>query len=222
MGNTKEIVASDGHKLNAYMAKPATSPIAGLVVIQEIFGVNDHIREITDSFAKEGFLAIAPALFDRIERGVELGYGPEDRDIGITMRNKINWDESIHDTIAARNAVAEAGKVGIVGYCYGGTVAWLGACSGAFNAASGYYGGAIHENLDADATCPVELHFGSEDQGIPMENITLIRKTKPDIAIYVYNGAGHGFMCDQRASFEPNSSKMANERTLEFFNHNLA
>ncbi len=221
MGTLVELTASDGHTLSAYEAKPANAPKGGIVVIQEIFGVNEHIRDVTDKFASEGFLALAPAIFDRVEPGIELGYGPDDRDKGMATRAGVELDDAVKDIIAAREFVAKAGKVGIVGYCYGGTIAWLGACKGGFNAASGYYGGGIHENLDLESGCPVELHFGSEDQGIPMENVGLIRSAKPDIEIYVYEGAGHGFMCDHRPSFDTKATDIALARTLEFFGKNL-
>jgi carboxymethylenebutenolidase len=217
MGELVELTASDGHTFSAYKAEPSGTPKGGVVVIQEIFGVNEHIRDVTDGFAAEGYLAIAPALFDRAERGVELGYGPDDRDKGMATRAGVEWDDAVKDTIAARAAVASAGKVGIVGYCYGGTISWLGACKGGFDAASGYYGGGIHQNLDLDAECPVELHFGGEDQGIPMENVDMIRAAKPDVDIYVYEGAGHGFICDPRPSFHPEATKVAKARTLDFF-----
>jgi len=216
MGEILELTASDGHTFSAYKAAPQGTPKGGIVVIQEIFGVNEHIREVTDSFAAEGYLAIAPALFDRAERGVELGYGPDDREKGMETRAKVEWDDAVKDTIAAREAVASAGKVGI-----GGTIAWLGACKGGFDAASGYYGGGIHQNLDLDAECPVQLHFGSEDQGIPLENVDLIKTAKPDVDIYIYDGAGHGFICDPRPSFDPAATKVAKGRTLEFFSQNI-
>ena len=221
MGTLVELTASDGHTLSAYGAEPTNTPKGGIVVIQEIFGVNEHIRDVTDKFASEGFLALAPAIFDRVEPGIELGYGPDDRDKGMATRAGVELDDAVKDIIAAREFAAKAGKVGIVGYCYGGTIAWLGACKGGFNAASGYYGGGIHENLDLESGCPVELHFGSEDQGIPMENVDLIRSAKPDIEIYVYEGAGHGFMCDHRPSFDTKATDIALARTLEFFGKNL-
>jgi carboxymethylenebutenolidase len=221
MGQLIELTASDKHTLSAYLAEPAKSPRGGIVVVQEIFGVNQHIREVTDNFSKEGYLAIAPALFDRAERNVELGYGPDDRDKGIATRAGVKWEDAIKDIISARNAISEAGKVGIVGYCYGGTVAWLGACKGGFDAASGYYGGGVHENLDLIASCPVELHFGAEDQGIPQENVNLIQTAKPDINIYIYESAGHGFVCDQRPTFHPEAAKLANSRTLDFFQKHI-
>ena len=221
MGTLVELTASDGHTLSAYEAEPANAPKGGIVVIQEIFGVNEHIRDVTDKFASEGFFALAPAIFDRVEPGVELGYGPDDRDKGMATRAGVELDDTVKDIIAAREFVAKAGKVGIVGYCYGGTIAWLGACKGGFNAASGYYGGGIHENMDLESGCPVELHFGSEDQSIPMENVDLIRSAKPDIDIYVYEGAGHGFMCDHRPSYDAEATDIALARTLEFFGKHL-
>ena len=221
MGETIELTASDGHTFSAYKAEPEGTPKGGIVVIQEIFGVNSHIREVTDGFAAEGYLAIAPALFDRAERDVDLGYGPDDRDKGIATRANVEWDDAVKDTFAAKEAVASAGKVGIVGYCYGGTIAWLGACKGGFDAASGYYGGGIHQNLDLDAGCPVQLHFGSEDQGIPQENVDLIREAKADVDIFVYDGAGHGFICDQRPSYDEAATATARGRTLEFFGQHI-
>jgi carboxymethylenebutenolidase len=221
MGTIVEITASDGHLLSAYKAEPVGTPKAGVVVIQEIFGVNEHIRDVTDKFALEGFLTIAPALFDRVEPGVELGYGPDDRDKGIATRAGVELNDAVKDITAARKYISNAGKVGIVGFCYGGTIAWLGACKAGFNAASGYYGGGIHENLDLQSKCPIELHFGSEDQGIPMQNVDLIRAAKPDIGIYVYEDAGHGFMCDHRPSFDAEATKVASARTLKFFNKHL-
>jgi carboxymethylenebutenolidase len=221
MGTIVEITASDGHSLSAYKAEPAGTPKAGIVVIQEIFGVNEHIRDVTDKFASEGYLTVAPALFDRVESGVELGYGPDDRDKGMATRAGVELNDAVKDITAARKYISNAGKVGVIGFCYGGTIAWLGACKAGFNAASGYYGGGIHENLDLHSECPVELHFGSEDQGIPVQNVDLIRTAKPDISVYVYEDAGHGFMCDHRPSFDAKSTKLASARTLEFFKKHL-
>ena len=186
MGKWIDLTASDGHNFSAYQADPNGSAKGGLVVIQEIFGVNAHIRELCDRFAANDYIAIAPALFDRVEPGTELGYEEEDRQKGIALRGEIDWAENVNDAIAAREAIANFHKVGIVGYCFGGTVAWLGACSNKFDAAVGYYGGFIHNFLDQETTCPVQLHFGAEDQGIPMENVESIRAAKPDAAVYIY------------------------------------
>ncbi len=221
MGQMIELTASDGHKLDAYRADPAGDAKGAIVVIQEIFGVNAHIKEVCDGFAADGYVAIAPAMFDRAEKGVDLCYGEEDRQKGMETRGKIEWDDNVKDVIAAKDAVADAGKVGIVGYCFGGTVAWLGACEGGFDAAVGYYGGFIHNFLDKNATCPVMLHYGSEDQGIPMENVDMTRNAKPDVEVHVYDGAGHGFICDHRPSYHPEATKAAGERTMAFFGQHL-
>ncbi len=221
MGQTIEITASDGHALLAYRADPAGTPKGGLVVIQEIFGVNAHIREVCDGFAADRYVAIAPALFDRAERGVDLGYEEKGRQKGMGLKGQVGWEVSTIDTIAAKDAIAYAGKVGVVGYCFGGTVAWLGACKGGFDAAVGYYGGGIHEMLDLEAGCPVQLHFGTEDQGIPLENIDKIRAAKPDVDTHVYDGAGHGFSCDHRPSYHEEATKEARARTMKFFADNI-
>lgn len=221
MGQMIELTASDGHNLDAYRADPAADARGAIVVVQEIFGVNAHIKEVCDGFAADGYVAIAPAMFDRAEKGVDLGYGEEDRQKGMETRGKIEWDDNVKDVIAAKDAVADAGKVGIVGYCFGGTVAWLGACEGGFDAAVGYYGGFIHNFLDKNATCPVMLHYGSEDQGIPMENVDMTRNAKPDVEVHVYDGAGHGFICDHRVSYHPDATKAAGERTMAFFRQHL-
>lgn len=221
MGLFINLTASDGHNLSAYRTDPSGTPKGGLVVIQEIFGVNSHIREVCDGFSADGYVAIAPALFDRAERSVDLGYEEEDRQKGMGLRSQIDWDDNIKDAVSAREAISEAGKVAIVGYCFGGTVAWLGACSDSFHAAVGYYGGFIHNFLDRSASCPVQLHFGAQDQGIPLENVDKIRDAKPDVDIYVYEGAGHGFICDHRASYHEGATITSRSRTLEFLNANL-
>ena len=221
MGQSIELTASDGHKFSAYRVDPSSAPKGGLVVIQEIFGVNAHIREVCDGFAADGYVAIAPALFDRAERGLELGYEEEDRQKGMALRGQIDWNENIEDAISARKAIPSGNKVGIVGYCFGGTVAWLGACSNSFDAAVGYYGGFIHNFLDRDPTCPVQLHFGAEDQGIPLENVEKIRAVHSQIAIYVYEEAGHGFVCDHRASYQEKAAITSRSRTLSFFEKHL-
>ena len=221
MGQLIDLTASDGHKFSAYRVDPSSAPKGGLVVIQEIFGVNAHIREVCDGFAADGYVAIAPALFDRAERDVELGYEEEDRQKGMDLRGQTDWDENVKDVVAAREAISSIGNIGIIGYCFGGTVAWLGACSGSFDAAVGYYGGFIHNFLDRDASCPVQLHFGAEDQGIPLENVDMIRNAKPDIDIFIYDGAGHGFICDHRDSYHEGATTASRSRTLDFFNSNL-
>jgi len=222
MGNWIDLTASDGHNFLGYQATPNGPPKGGLVVIQEIFGVNSHIREVCDGFAENDYIAIAPALFDRVEPGIELGYEEEDRQKGMALRGNIDWKENVNDAIAARESIESVRKVGIVGYCFGGTVAWLGACSGKFDAAVGYYGGFIHNFLDNETTCPVQLHFGAEDQGIPLENVEKIRAAKPDATLYIYEDAGHGFICNHRSSYHEEATLMSQSRTLSFFEKHLS
>ncbi len=221
MGQDIKLTASDGHTYDAYRADPEGDVKGGLVLIQEIFGVNKHIREVADEWAGAGYAVIAPALFDRAESGVVLGYGEEDRQKGMETRGKVEWDDTVKDSVACADALGDAGKVGIIGYCFGGTVAWLGACSGSFAAASCYYGGGIGNFLDKDATCPVMMNFGEADQGIPMETVDKIKAAKPDAIVHTYEGAGHGFICDERPSFNQAATDLARTRSREFFGQHL-
>ena len=216
------LTADDGHTLGAYRADPDGPPRAAVVVIQEIFGVNTHIRSICDRLAALGYLAIAPALFDRTVRDFQCGYTPDEVTHARSFIQNADWDAFVRDTAAAR-AVAGDLKTGIVGFCMGGTVAFLGATRLDFDAASGFYGGKIDAFADEAPTCPVQLHYGSEDHGIPMENVDSVRARRSgDCEIYVYDGAGHGFHCDARGSFDPAASAVAWGRTVEFFARHLA
>lgn len=215
--------ASDGFELGAYRADPEGAPRGGIVVIQEIFGVNEHIRSICDRLAALGYAAIAPALFDRTVPGFESGYTAADVEHARTFIANPNWDEFLRDTEAARVALAGSGKTGIVGFCLGGSVAFAAATRlEGFSAAVGFYGGRIAAIADETPRCPVQLHYGSEDQGIPMSNVDTVRAKRPDVDIYVYEGAGHGFNCDARASYDPEAAKLAWGRTTEFFATHLA
>ncbi|MBM86186.1 MAG: carboxymethylenebutenolidase [Rhodospirillaceae bacterium] len=217
MSETIELSASDGHKLAAYLAQPNGTAKGGIVVIQEIFGVNSHMRTVADDFAAEGYLAIVPALFDRIEPGIELGYEQNDITQGLEYKNTVGNDDPIMDVAAARDVVKSAGKVGVVGYCWGGALTWLAACKlDGLSAASSYYGGGIGGMMDLDAKCPVSFHFGEEDHAIPMAEVNTVKVAKPACPVHVYP-AGHGFNCEQRGSHHPESKKIARERTLELF-----
>lgn len=210
--------ASDGHSFSAYRADPTAAPRGAIVVIQEIFGVNTHIRSICDRLAQDGYVAIAPALFDRTERGFQCGYTPEEIDNARTFIADPDWDAFIRDTEAARLAVADVGNVGVVGFCLGGSVAFLAATRlEGFVAASGFYGGAIAKFASEQPKCPVQLHYGAEDAGIPMDNVESVRTQRPDCNIFVYQGAGHGFHCDERGSYDAKASKEAWTRTFDFF-----
>lgn len=215
-----ELTAEDGHRLNAYLARPEGAPRAGLVVVQEVFGVNSHMRGVVDGFAADGFLAIAPALFDRVERGVELTYGGDDLTRGRALRAEIPPEQVLLDVAAAMAAVAEAGKCGVVGYCWGGLIAWLSACELSPAAAVGYYGGGIQDNLDKEPGCPVMLHYGDKDAFIEPAQIAAVRAAKPDLPVFLYP-AGHGFNCPERADFHQESADLARSRTLDFLGKHL-
>ena len=220
MGETIRITASDGHELDAYRADPEAPARAGLVVIQEIFGVNDHIRDVADGFAADGFAVIAPALFDRAEPGVQLGYVGPDRDRGLAIHADVGWDGPVLDIAAAVAALAPAGRVGVVGYCWGGSLAWLAACRLDVDCSVGYYGGQIKDHLGEKPRCPVMLQFGDTDESILLEDVDAIRAAHGDVPVHVYPG-GHGFNCDRRPSHHPESAVKARERTLAFFAEHL-
>jgi carboxymethylenebutenolidase len=215
--------AADGHELSAYVARPAGEPFAALVVVQEIFGVNAHIRSVADGYAKDGFLAVAPALFDRIERGVELGYDGVDAEKARSFIPKLDIDKGVADVQAAIDfaAVDSGKKVGVIGYCYGGTLAWLAATRLRPAAAVGYYGGQIAKFASENPLVPVMLHFGKQDAHIPAEAVEKIQAAHPEVEVYWYD-AGHGFNCDARASYSPIPAKEARERSLSFLKKHLA
>ncbi|MBR0645172.1 dienelactone hydrolase family protein [Plastoroseomonas hellenica] len=216
-----ELTAADGHRLGAYVAGPEDVKRA-LVIVQEIFGVNSHMRRVSDSFAAEGYRVICPALFDRVERGVELGYEPADVKRGRDLRAGVSEGAALLDILAAAGALPAGVKRGIVGYCWGGTVAWHGATrSSAFAAAVGWYGGGIAAAKEEVAHCPVQLHFGEKDASIPMTDVQAIRAAQPDVEVYVYPEAGHGFGCEQRGSYVEADANRAQERTLRFFAKHL-
>jgi carboxymethylenebutenolidase len=221
MGKTLKLTAADKHEFSAYRADPNGKPKGGLLVIQEIFGVNHHIRATCDKFAAAGYLAVAPALFDRAERGIEYGYQPADIEKGRAIMQKLNLDDALKDVTAALAVAKEGGKVGIVGYCWGGTVSWAAACRlDGLACAVSYYGGGVGNLVGEKPKVPVQFHFGDKDQSIPMDTVEKVKKAHPDQALYVY-GAGHGFNCDERGSYDAESAKLALSRTLEFFGKHL-
>ena len=220
MGETIQLTAADGHQLAAYLAKPAGAPKGGLVVCQEIFGVNVHIRSVADGYAEAGYLTVAPALFDRTERGVELGYDEDDVTTGRAYRANVTWDQALADVTASLVVAAEAGKTGVVGYCWGGSVAWLAACRLPVAAAVCYYGGQIHDFREEQPGCPTMLHFGEEDGQIPPDHVAAIRAERPEAEVFIYP-AGHGFNCDRRGSYHEASAAQARERSLAFFGEHL-
>lgn len=221
MGKFIELKAADGHHLNAYVAEPSGKPRGAIVVVQEIFGVNSHIRSVADGYAADGWLAIAPAMFDRIQRNFESGYTQPEVQSGLEVRKQIPWDKAMLDVEAARDHARAAGKVGIVGYCWGGSVAWAAAARvPGLGAAVCYYGGSIPELIDEKPKCPVMLHFGEKDQSIPLDKAKQVAAAHPEATTYYY-AAGHGFNCDQRGSFDAGAAKEARARTVEFFRRHV-
>jgi carboxymethylenebutenolidase len=223
MGGLVQLTAADGHQLDAYIVQPGVSATAGIVIVQEIFGVNQHIREVADRYADQGFVVIAPALFDRIERGVELDYGPEGRQRGMGMLKSFNMDRAVDDVAAAVQFVRGFGhlKVGVVGYCLGGTVAWVAASRLRIDAAVGYYGGRIAQYVKERPKAPVMLHFGDLDDHIPQCDIETIAKEHPRVQVYHYP-AGHAFNREGSPTYDASSARRARERTLAFLHEQLS
>lgn len=222
MGDNITIISSDGFELDAYLALPEGTPKDGILVIQEIFGVNTHIKEVADGYAAEGYAALAPALFDRVEKGVELGYEGDDLGRGAGMAfNDLKMPVTIRDLTAAAQQLQQYGKIGAVGYCYGGLMAYLSACNiDELTCAVGYYGGGIANNLTQRPKIPLILHFGELDTHIPMSDVDKIKAANPDVPVHTY-AAEHGFNCDHRASYNAQASALAKERTLAFFAQHL-
>ena len=222
MGQMIELKTKDGQTVSAYRAEPAGKPRGGLVVIQEIWGVNSHIRDVTDGYAADGYLAIAPAIFDRIERGVTMDqYTQDTMQKGFGYMQKVDQDHALLDVRAAMDVASVAGKVGIVGYCFGGRMAWLAASRIEGVAASvPYYGGGIPGLASEQPKCPVILHFGERDQHIPVATVEEFKKAHPSLPVYIY-AADHGFNCDQRESYDAPAAKLARERTVEFLRRHV-
>jgi carboxymethylenebutenolidase len=219
MGETIRLTAADGHTFGAYLARPSEKPRGGVVVVQEIFGVNSHIRAVCDGYAEVGYLAVAPAIYDRIEPDVQVGYTPEDITRGREMRGKCTMEDVIQDVGAAVDKAAEAGKVGIVGYCWGGQIVYVATCRMAdkLSCGSSYYGGGIVSFLNEKPGVPLILHFGALDASIPAAEIDQIRAANPDVRVYLYDDADHGFNCDQRRQYNADAARVARQRTLDFF-----
>ena len=217
MGEWISLKASDGFELKAWRADPTGTPRGGIVVIQEIFGVNHHIRSVTDRVAAEGYLAIAPAVFDRVEPGVELGYDQPGIARGMEIAGKMKREDALADVKAAVELAMSAGKVGVTGFCMGGTYTWgASAMIPGLAAAVGYYGGGIIGMKDLKPLAPTMLHFGEKDDHIPVAGVREVEALHPDVQVFLYP-AGHGFHCDERGSYDAESAKLAWGRTIEFF-----
>ena len=221
MGRWIDLTAADGFRLSAYRADPEGAPRGALVVAQEIFGVNSHIRSVCDGYAADGYVAIAPALFDRYERGVDIGYTPTDITRGRELKALAKADAALLDVAAARDEVAGAGKVGILGYCWGGYIAWIAAARVAgFACAVPYYGGGMTDAIAEQPKCPVMAHFGERDSMIPVSGVKALAAAHPSAQVFIYP-ADHGFNCDQRGSHDAASAELARERTLAFLRQHI-
>lgn len=215
-----QLTAADGHKFDTFEAGNVNAPRA-LVVLQEIFGVNDHMRRVSERLAGFGYRVLCPALFDRAEKGAELGYGPADKDKGIALRAKIPEAAVLADIEATAEALGQR-PIGVIGYCWGGSLAWWGATrTTRFKAAIGWYGALIAKTRDATPNCPVQLHFGEADPGIPLSDVAAIRAAHPEMPVFVYPGAEHGFGCEDRSSYSPRDAELAELRSLAFLAEHL-
>jgi carboxymethylenebutenolidase len=220
MGQHIQLNTTRTQCIGAYVAKPKGAPKGGIVVVQEIFGVNEHMRNVTDRFAEHGYVAIAPAFFDHFESGVELGYDDAGFKRGRELVGELSFDQAVADVASAAEAIESAGRIGCVGYCWGGTVAYLAAARLAMPSVS-YYGARNVKFLDEKPKAPVQFHFGEKDSSIPPEAVERHREVLPDAEIYTYP-TGHAFdrSVDPKA-YDPASAKLALERTLAFFARNL-
>ena len=220
MGQDITLTASDGHKLGAYLCEAEGECKGSVIVAQEIFGVNVHIRDVAERYAALGYKTIAPALYDRQERDFETGYEPDDiargRDFKAGANENLNG--VMADMDAAYAAVSDMGKVAVTGFCWGGFVVWLAACRMNIQAASGYYGGGIIDFIDEKPKCPTILHFGERDHSISLDDVDVIANSHPDVAVNIYE-ADHGFHCDMRGSFDPRAANIAGMRTIRLFDN---
>jgi carboxymethylenebutenolidase len=216
MGEFSPIMARDGHEFRCYLAAPSGKARGAIVVIQEIFGVNSHIRAVTDSYAAEGYVAIAPSLFDRVRGGIELDYSPQSMQEGFGYVQQLKPEQTMKDVAAAIAVVRNSGRVGTVGFCWGGKISYLAACELQIACAVAYYGGSISQSLDKKPKVPVMYHFGERDKHITAEDVAKIKAAHPEGIFHLYP-ADHGFNCDQRGSYDAPSSALARERTLAFF-----
>lgn len=221
MGELRTITANDGHTLQAYLATPNGVPRAAIVVLQEIFGINAHMRAVTDGFADEGYLAVAPSLFDRVRSGISLEHTPSGIETGIGYAMRLETAELLADMGAAVKHVAHVGLVGAVGYCFGGKLAYMAACHLPVACCVSYYGAAISQLLGDTPRCPVLYHFAERDKYIPLSDVEKIKRAHPEGVFHLY-AAEHGFSSEDRAEHDPACAALARRRTLDFLTHHLA
>lgn len=218
------LAASDGHHFNCWRAEPSGTPKGAVIVVQEIFGVNSHIRDVANQYAEQGYLALSPAIYDRVSANLECGYSQADIANALEWRAACDLDKVMLDLSATIDEAAKAGPVGMVGYCWGGSLTYVSACrlGDRLAACSGYYGGQIVPHLDEVPQAPVMLHFGEHDHSIPLENVEKIRAARPEVDVYVYKDTGHGFNCDHRDDYHAENAAVAQARTLELFEKHMA
>lgn len=222
MGQHVKLTTADAHSLGSYRADPAGTPKGGMIVVQEIFGVNHHIRAVCDRLAALGYVAIAPAVFDRFVRDFECGYTPDEIANARSYLGNLNWDKMVLDMSAAKEELKGAGPIGVIGFCMGGTAAFLAATRiPGVAAAVSYYGGQIAKFADEKPACPLQMHFGEKDEGIPLTTVDEIKKKQPQAETYIYEGAPHGFYCDERAAYRKDAAELAWKRTQDFLAKNL-
>jgi carboxymethylenebutenolidase len=217
---TLQLRASDGTTLSAYVVKPEGTPRGAVVVVQEIFGLNSHVRRVVEQFAAAGYVAIAPAMFDRFQKDVDLGYDAKGIEQGVALMMRTTNESTLADLNAAITTVTHAGRVGMVGYCWGGRSTYLAACKANIAAGVAYYGGGIPQLLPDTPRCPVMFHFGERDSHIPLSDVDQVRKANPQGIFHLYP-AGHGFNCSERQDFDQLSAQLAFERTIEFFRRHV-
>ena len=221
MGTWIELTAADGARISGWRADPPGTPRGGIVIAQEIFGVNSHIRSVCEGYAADGYRVIAPALFDRYEKGVDIGYTPDDIAKGRELKGRASIDNALADVAAARDALKGAGRIAIIGYCWGGYVAWMAAARlDRFACAVPYYGGGMTDAIGETPKCPVMAHFGEKDANIPVDGVKKLAAAHAEVNVWLYD-AGHGFNCDQRGSYDAVAAKLARERTLAFLREHV-
>jgi len=224
MGQMLTLTSSDGFQLAAYLAQPAGKPRGAMIVVQEIFGINRHIRGVADGYAADGYVSIAPAFFDRVQPGLDLGYTPQDVEVGRSFIPRVDMNKAMLDLAAALAHVKGHGKVGVVGYCWGGRASWVSAAQvDGLACAVSYYGGGIPGLADLKNKVPVMFHWGETDHAIPLDSVKEFLARRPELAAnsFVYTGAGHGFNCDERGSYNADSAKTARQRTLDFLHRHI-
>lgn len=226
MGSFVQLTSADGFHCPAYVAQPAGQRKGGLVVLQEIFGVNSHIQAVADGYAAEGYFVVAPSTFHRVKAGVDLGYTEADMGAGMALKTAVEAlppPGVMADIQAAIRLAAQGGKVGIVGYCWGGLLTWRSACTlQGLSAAVPYYGGGMTtpDEMARKEQVPTLAHFAEQDRWIPLDGVEAFRQAHPAVTVHLYP-AHHGFNCDQRGAWDAPSAALARERTLAFFSQHL-